>query len=473
MRRERDDHGAKERFSFLSSFFLRRLHEIAEQLYAPLLKEDVVRMEEAEEEILRYYAQKKSGLQDVYSYYGEQWDYFYQVAEADDAHFLGMLQRARSVLSRFYAATELDVEYYVEQLARHARSSARWQALRRRFMEKWQALLEAREVDFQMKHIGRLCEDYYRMVDGRMRVLRDKGRGGGGFSPRLVWLQLTCSPELRMKIKQLAQVMRNSELIRDLDRALGRKEADEARLYQAMNGKIPVELLRPATHSDIAGITEGNNLNSLLPVEYCYLSDKVLEGVFYRRYVERKLAVFDGVSRRVEQVEASSRRGADLASHAQKGPFVVCVDTSGSMRGERELLAKAVVLSLALKADCMHRRCRVVLFSNQVEVIEVQDLYKDLSLLEAFLCNAFHGGSDMTCAMQEAVGALLRDDYLYADLLWVSDFELPPLGLAWRKRIMDLKQREVRVYAVAFGNNVESSYLDLADRVWRSSVGLE
>ena len=471
MRQENSDHGAKARFKFLSAFFLKRLHEIAERLYEPLLKEDAVRMDEVEDEIQRYYAQKKSGLQDVYSYYGEQWDYFYQMAEADDGHFLGMLQRARTVFSRFYAATELDAGYYAEQLARHARASARWQALRRHFMEKWQALLETREMDFQVKHIGRLCDDYYRMVAGKVQVLQNKGRGGNGYSPRLAWLQLTCSPELRGKIRQLARVMRKSALVRELNRALGRKEADEARLYQAMSGRMPVGLLRPATRSDIVGITEGNNLGSLLPVEYCYLSDKALEGMFYRRYVEKKLAVFDGVSRQVEHVEASSRRGNELARHAQKGPFVVCVDTSSSMRGERELLAKAIVLSLALKADSMRRRCRVVLFSDQVEVVELENLYADLPLLEAFLCNAFHGGSDMTYAMQDAVGTLMREDFRYADLLWVSDFEIPVLSPTWRQYVEELKQRDVRVYAVAFGHKAEPSYLNLADRVWESHVG--
>ena len=69
MRQENSDHGAKARFKFLSAFFLKRLHEIAERLYAPLLKEDAVRMDEVEDEVQRYYAQKKSGLQDVYSYY--------------------------------------------------------------------------------------------------------------------------------------------------------------------------------------------------------------------------------------------------------------------------------------------------------------------------------------------------------------------------------------------------------------------
>ena len=60
MRQENSDHGAKARFKFLSAFFLKRLHEIAERLYAPLLKEDAVRMDEVEDEVQRYYAQKQS-----------------------------------------------------------------------------------------------------------------------------------------------------------------------------------------------------------------------------------------------------------------------------------------------------------------------------------------------------------------------------------------------------------------------------
>ena len=68
-------------------FFLRRLHEIAAEVYAEALSSGVIRPEEMEEEIQRYFAKKKSGLQDVYSYYGEQWDYYYQVVAASDADF--------------------------------------------------------------------------------------------------------------------------------------------------------------------------------------------------------------------------------------------------------------------------------------------------------------------------------------------------------------------------------------------------
>lgn len=94
-------HEGYERVRQLSALFLRRLHEIAGEVYAEVLSSGVIRPEEMEEEIQRYFAKKKSGLQDVYSYYGEQWDYYYQVVAASDADFLPMLQQARSAFCPF------------------------------------------------------------------------------------------------------------------------------------------------------------------------------------------------------------------------------------------------------------------------------------------------------------------------------------------------------------------------------------
>lgn len=83
-----------------------------------------------------YFAKKKSGLQDVYSYYGEQWDYYYQVVAASDADFLPMLQQARSAFVRLYVPVELDAPYYMEQLVRYPRTDSRWQALRQHFINE-------------------------------------------------------------------------------------------------------------------------------------------------------------------------------------------------------------------------------------------------------------------------------------------------------------------------------------------------
>ena len=73
----------------------------------------------------------------------------------------------------------------------------------------------------------------------------------------------------------------------------------------------------------------------------------------------------------------------------------------------------------------------------------------------------------MGCAMRDAVTALMREDFRYADLLWISDFEMEPLSPVWVQYVDELKQRGMRLYAVSFGRRAEQSYLDLADRVWK------
>lgn len=460
-RRDRDS-----RVERLSALFLRHLREIAEQVYADALASGAVRPEEAEAEIQRYFVRKKSGLQDVYSYYGGQWDYFYQLEMASDADFLPMLQQARSTFARLYSPSELDVAFYTERMVRYSRTDVRWQTLRQHLTGKWRRLLEEREERYQREHIARLCEDYFRMASEQSRMLQNAGKAGDGLSPRLAWLQMTVSPELRLKIRQLAQVIRKSRIIKELNNTLGRKEADGQRRYLAVRGRVPVALWRPASHSDIVGITEGDNLNALLPVEYCYLAEPALEPVFYRRYAEKKLAVFDSVSRQVERADASSRYGREMQKHRRQGPFVVCVDTSGSMAGEREVFSKAIVLALALMADRLRRPCRIVFFSDQTETVDLENLYDDLPALEDFLCRTFHGGSDMGCAMRDSVAALMREDFRYADLLWVSDFEMEPLSPVWVQYVDELRQRGMRLYAVAFGSCPERSYVELADRAW-------
>lgn len=453
-----------EQLKELNERFLNSLHCMSEELYRPFIKNDTVRPEEAEDELMRYYAAKKSGLQTVYSYYAEQWDFFHRTSAADGAAFLSMLRQARPLLEELYASSELNAAFYIEQLSALPTSHVRWQTLRRHFMQKWERLLSEREQAYQLNHIDRLCEDYFRMVKARTDLLQNKGRTGSSLSPRLAWLRLTQSPEMRDALDRLAPIMRRSRTLKELERILGRKRAEEERLYQSVAGETPAVLLRRATRSDIVGITEGNNLNALLPMEYCYLSDETLEHIFIRRYTENKLAVFDSASRQRLSVDDSPRKGSDVRKHRTKGPFVVCVDTSGSMKGERELYAKAVVLGLALLSERQHRLCRVILFSDQVEVVELRNLYEDLALLENFLCRSFHGGSDMKCAMEESVRTLMREDFRYADLLWISDFEMEPVSPVTAAYVEELKRRNVRVYAVGLGDSCERSYLSLADR---------
>lgn len=53
---------------------------------------------------------------------------------------------------------------------------------------------------------------------------------------------------------------------------------------------------------------------------------------------------------------------------ADRGPILVCVDTSGSMRGARETVAKALTLECMRAAREQERDCYVYAFAGPTEV---------------------------------------------------------------------------------------------------------
>ena len=112
---------------------------------------------------------------------------------------------------------------------------------------------------------------------------------------------------------------------------------------------------RPA---EIHAVERGNALSRLLPSEAAALGHRILRRDFLRRYVEGDLLQY--------AIEANAP--------AQKGPLVVAVDGSGSMRGERELWAKAVALTLLEIARRGRRYFRAVVFSHNPKDLRTFDL---------------------------------------------------------------------------------------------------
>ena len=57
----------------------------------------------------------------------------------------------------------------------------------------------------------------------------------------------------------------------------------------------------------------------------------------------------------------------------ERGPLICCVDTSRSMAGKEEAVAKAAVLEILRLAENERRRCHLFFFSgpNQLEELEI------------------------------------------------------------------------------------------------------
>ena len=123
--------------------------------------------------------------------------------------------------------------------------------------------------------------------------------------------------------------------------------------------------------SDIEGITVGDDLNSLLPLELAQYSDEDMEGLFIYKYRTRRLQTFRYKS---EMSKPSRKLGFTHAS--RKGPMIVCLDTSASMYGTPERISSTLVSLLEQTAEDLERDCYLIDFSVSTRAIDLMEKRK-------------------------------------------------------------------------------------------------
>jgi len=237
---------------------------------------------------------------------------------------------------------------------------------------------------------------------------------------------------------------------------------------------IPNAEIQYAVKSSITGVRLGDDLGSLLPSEVALLADKGTEDLFIKRLADKKLQCYDYQTNLLDFQKTFRREQPDL----EKGPFILCLDTSGSMEGMPEMVAKALTLAIVRMAVKTHRRCYLIAFSNQIETLEISDLKASMPRLLQFLKYSFRGGTDLTPAIEEALKMLELKHYEKADILLISDFLLPNLNHHTLAAIEVVKASKTKLYSLLVSKHknfvIPPSLSALLDRVWRyDSEGIE
>jgi uncharacterized protein with von Willebrand factor type A (vWA) domain len=142
--------------------------------------------------------------------------------------------------------------------------------------------------------------------------------------------------------------------------AILRKSSELHKILEQI-GRIELEYgakklnLSPYSRNEVHSITFSGDLQTLLPVEVVKLKNPLLKRKFYADMLEGKLLTY--------QLRGQNWN-SDTAGKKRKGPVVALVDTSASMRGSPEILAKAVLLAVARKMLKEGRDVKVILFSS-------------------------------------------------------------------------------------------------------------
>ncbi len=276
------------------------------------------------------------------------------------------------------------------------------------------------------------------------------------------------------RILQYGDFLNGQPELLELARQLGRsREAKNVPQKDAPLETWHTWVREPATVPEqVEGIHQSDDILRLLPPELATLGISELEYEFYRRLVEKQLLTYrlQGDAWREKEVQRPVIK-RDSEKQPQ-GPFIVCVDTSGSMGGFNEQCAKAFCLALMRIALEERRRCYVMLFSGGVVQYELT-AEDGLEQAIRFLSQQFRGGTDLGGCLHQVVDKLNTPDWQDADTVIISDFiaqRLPDeVILAIGKR----KLHAHRFHALAMSGYGKPGIMRIFDYVWRFDTGLK
>jgi uncharacterized protein with von Willebrand factor type A (vWA) domain len=131
----------------------------------------------------------------------------------------------------------------------------------------------------------------------------------------------------------------------------------------------------PDLPGELRGIRPSARIEHMLGSEAAMLLHPVLHKLWRARHAEARLLTYDSEAVLVDwrpDPGAPPRQAAapPQPEALERGPIIVCLDTSGSMRGAPETIAKAVVLQAVRTAHAERRGCLLLAFGGPDELVE-------------------------------------------------------------------------------------------------------
>jgi len=281
----------------------------------------------------------------------------------------------------------------------------------------------------------------------------------------------------------LADQMRHWPQLAAMIQRLGRSErAAPARAQAAAAeptrntppvGQRAIETILPDAPGEWRGIRQTPRIDHMLGSEAALLMHPVGRKLWRARHAEGRLLGYDSQALLVDwrsdpQAPPRQHAAPPEPQALERGPIIICLDTSGSMRGAPEALAKAVVLEAVRSAAQARRGCLLLSFGGPGE-LQQRDLVQGAQGLNALLDligQGFDGGTDIQGPIETAIERVHQARWSAADLLIVSDgeFGCTPATLARLDAARD--ELGLRVQGVLVGDRETLGLMEVADDIF-------
>lgn len=269
-----------------------------------------------------------------------------------------------------------------------------------------------------------------------------------------------------LNLVKLREILKTLPQLQDVIRTIGRmKSAEGAPIVESILQPIRVcrmrdrEVKSPLIPMETRGVSRSDSISRMLPQEAAYLGHPVLKGLWQAKRAEHALLSYavegtelTAVEEECEELSEVQRAGKKR--NEERGPMIICLDTSGSMRGTPENIAKALVLECLSVSAQEKRGCYVYLFGsrNEVKELELSPNEQGLERLISFLSMSFGGGTDVEGPLQMALEKCKQTQWERADILLVTDgeFACPDNLISKIKRRK--KSHALQVHGVLIGD---------------------
>ncbi|MEO0404254.1 MAG: hypothetical protein AAF193_05240, partial [Bacteroidota bacterium] len=327
----------------------------------------------------------------------------------------------------FYTINEFDSGFHEAKLkeamerlaAQH--SDEQVQEIERIFtdlLSEWDVRLQAKILEYQLKNFRKELEDLQGNLLGKAREFKrltelvqpfEDYAGEYWNLSQGLWSKTSFNV-----LDQYGDLLEKEEELKELAKMLG--QLREAELLTEEEQYYDVEIREQKQHdprlkSEIAGIFESNDLNQLVSSEAAFLADQKLETVFLKKFADEALLTHQYKDFETIQEGAVVGHQRELQRRKEKGPFIVCVDTSGSMEGTPEYIAKVLCFGILKMAAAENRKAYLINFSTGIQTLNLQNIANNVDELAHFLTMSFMGGTDITLALSEALHQLQENQY--------------------------------------------------------------
>ncbi|MEL6696728.1 MAG: VWA domain-containing protein [Bacteroidota bacterium] len=296
-------------------------------------------------------------------------------------------------------------------------------------LAQWDALCSAKLLKFQLEKLEEEKEDFQDLLDQKTQeykklydLISPFGEYVGQYWDMSRELWQDTSFDLLEKYDDLLQ---NEDSIRELADLLGQMREAEIITEEEEYERVIVRKQweeDDQNKAEIVGIHESDDLNNLVSSEIGLLGDELTEVLFLKKFADKGLQTFQYQDKHLVVSEDQFTETNLKIKRKEKGPFIVCVDTSDSMRGRPEHLAKVLCFAILKMAARENRKAYLINFSTGIQTIDLYDIGRSLDEIAGFLRMSFHGGTDITLALYEVLRQLQTESYRDADVLVISDF---------------------------------------------------